>query len=433
MPMINEATEEHATSVVPAHQTVGGFGIGMINGNLAFAVPGLITGLEVGTALGFTDSLFAFIIGGFLLSVLGILTGLVGRYNRLTSYMTMKFVFGTKGANVISLAFVLSLLGWYGVNIDLFSEVTLTLLKQQLELSPPAWLLEVALGILITMTTIWGFKLLEKVSNLFVPILATILVFMLYHTLTWQTEVINSEFSPVILSFGEAVSAVVGSFIVSVVLMPDFTRFARTNRDTVTASFLPFLGLSSFVYIVSALAGILLMETDILNVMLTLGLSYFAFALLIISSWVTNVVNLYSIGLGLNALFNNISEWKLIVIAGILGTLASTMNLLNAFTDFLFGLAIIFTPVAAVYVVDFFIVQRKSCYQIDTLDHQPSFNYTALGAWLIGVVFTYLANAFNITLLVVEALDAFAITATTYYFLHRLGLHQQTITTNILK
>ena len=50
------------------------------------------------------------------------------------------------------------------------------------------------------------------------------------------------------LLFSEAVASVVGSFVVGVVLMPDFTRFARTDGDTVTASFLPFMGISSFVY-----------------------------------------------------------------------------------------------------------------------------------------------------------------------------------------
>ncbi|MDO6718741.1 cytosine permease [Psychrosphaera sp. 1_MG-2023] len=413
----DDVIQNYTTTPVPLNKTVGGVGIGMINGNLAFAVPGLITGLEIGTSLGFKDSLMAFILGGLILSILGYVTGLVGRYNRLTSYMTMKFVFGIKGANLISFAFVLSLLGWYGVNIDLFSEVSLALLQQEFDLSPPVWLLEICLGIIITITTIWGFTLLEKVSNLFVPILALILVFMLYQTLTWQGPTSTSTFIPYELSFGEAVSAVVGSFIVSVVLMPDFTRFAKTNKDTAISSFLPFLGLSSFVYIVSAMSGILLMESDVLNVMLTLGLGLFAFTLLIISSWVTNVVNLYSIGLGLSSVFTKIAERKLVVIAGLFGTAASTLNLLDSFTDFLFSLAIIFTPVAAIYVVDFFIINQKRIYKIEKLSDIKDFNVSAITAWMFGVVATYLSNQSGISFSGVEAIDAFVISAGVYWFL----------------
>jgi len=413
--------QDYTTTPVPQDKTVGGVGIGMINGNLAFAVPGLITGLEIGTSLGFENSLTAFILGGLILSILGFVTGLVGRYNRLTSYMTMKFVFGVKGANLISFAFVLSLLGWYGVNIDLFSEVSLSLLKQEFNYSPSIWLLEICLGILITCTTIWGFKLLELVSNVFVPILALILVYMLYQTLTWQAPITNSNFIPYELTFGEAVSAVVGSFIVSVVLMPDFTRFARTGRDTAISSVLPFLVLSSFVYIVSAMTGLLLMESNVLNVMLTLGLGMFAFALLIISSWVTNVINLYSIGLGLSSIYIKTSGTKLVIVAGVLGTAASTLNILNSFTDFLFSLAIIFTPVAAIYVIDFFIINKKRKYQIENLTNVSDFNLSALTAWLFGVIITYCSNQYDISFSGVEAIDAFAISSVIYLFICKLN------------
>ena len=412
--------QNYTMTPVPLNKTVGGFGIGMINGNLAFAVPGLITGLEIGTSLGIKESLVAFIFGGLILSILGYITGLVGRYNRLTSYMTMKFVFGLKGANLISFAFVLSLLGWYGVNIDLFSEVSLSLLEREFNYSPPVWLLEICLGVLITTTTIWGFTLLERVSNLFVPLLALILMYMLYQILTWQTVKHDPTFVPYELNFGEAVSAVVGSFIVSVVLMPDFTRYARTNKDTAISSFLPFLGLSSFVYIVSAMAGILLMESDVLNVMLTLGLGFFAFGLLIISSWTTNVVNLYSIGLGLNSVFTRVTEWKLVIIAGVLGTAASTLNLLNSFTDFLFSLAIIFTPVAAIYVIDFFVLNKMRIYQIETLVKINNYNFSALTAWLFGVVATYVLNQNGISFTGVEAIDAFTVSSIVYWLLSQM-------------
>jgi len=419
MAKIENRVEDYVTSPVPESKTVGGFSIGMINGNLAFAVPGLITGIEVGAALGIAKSLMVFFVGGLILSVLATITGLVGRINRLSSYMTMKFVFGEKGANFITFAFILSLLGWYGVNIDLFSEVMLVLVRQEFGLSPPIWLLEVLLGILITCTTIWGFRILERISSLFVPVLAVILFVMLYQVLEHPTSQLFSYSGTHDLSFGQAVSIVVGSFVVSVVLMPDFTRFAKTSKDVVVASFLPFMGLSSFVYIISAMAGIVLQETDILNIMLTLGLGFFAFLLLIISSWVTNVVNLYSIGLGLNAIKANTKEWKLIVLAGVLGTLASTLNLLNSFTDFLFGLSIIFTPVAAIYVVNFFIVRRRKVYKLEALAKLDNFQLKALLVWGLGVISSYLLTYFSFTFSGIEAVDAFALTALFYLLANR--------------
>ena len=420
MSKTNELFDDYATEAVPEDKTVSGFRIGMINGNLAFAVPGLLTGLEVGTSLGFQQSVLAFLVGGVLLSLMGFITGWVGQQNRFTSYMLLKFVFGTRGASVISLAFVISLLGWYGVNIDLFSEVTSTFLQNEFDTELPIWLMEVALGLVITLTTIWGFVLLDKLSGYFVPLLAVILCYMLYQTLSWQQPIPPTDYVATALSFGEAVTAVVGSFIVSVVIMPDLSRFARHKMDAAVASVFPFLGLSSFVYLVSALAGVLLGEADVLVVMLTLGLGTFAFILLIVSSWVTNVLNLYSAGLGLKALTPKVEHWVLVVIAGVLGTLVSSINLLDSFTSFLFGLAIIFTPVAAIYSTDFFFIRKQTRYQLSELDTAEPINYSALIAWALGVLFTYTANHYTVSFSGIEAVDACVVTVLCYLGLRRV-------------
>jgi cytosine permease len=413
---LDDLLEDYATTPVPEGKTVGGVRIGMINGGLAFAVPGLITGIEIGKALGLVQSIYAFLLGGLILSILGTVTGLVGMHNRLTSCMTMKFVFGNIGANVLSFAFVLSLLGWYGVNIDLFSEVTLQLFLNIFDFSPAIWLLEILIGILVTLTTIWGFKLLEKISSMFVPILFLLVVYMLYKSIGYVTPDVKIASNNVSFTFGEAVSAVVGSFIVSVVLMPDFTRFSASKKDTVVASFLPFFLLSTFVYIASAMAGIAVNDDDILHIMLTLGLGGLAFVLLIVSSWVTNVVNLYSSALGLNAINPKWHEWKLIIIAGVLGTVAASFNLLDSFTNFLFSLSVIFTPVAAIYVVDFFIIRKKHSYDVSSLKDIEAVNWVAILSWFVGILVSVMTNKGIITITTIEVCDAILITVPVYYF-----------------
>jgi cytosine permease len=403
---IDDLFEDYATTPVPDHKTVGGFGIGMINGGLAFAVPGLITGLEIGNALGLKNAIYAFILGGLILSVLGVATGLVGMHNRLASCMTMKFVFGKYGANFISIIFIFSLLGWYGVNIDLFSSVTRQLSHQLFNYSPSIFWLEIIIGVVITLTTIWGFKLIERISNWFVPLLFLVVVYMLFQSIGYEQVPKQEVITVYELGFGEAVSVVVGSFIVSVVLMPDFTRFAKTKSDTVVASFLPFFVLSTFVYIVSAIAGLAVKDDDILVVMLTLGLGGFAFFLLIVSSWVTNVVNLYSAALGLNSINPKFAEWKVIVLMGGVGTIVASFNLLESFTEFLFGLSIIFTPVAAIYVIDFFLIRKNKPYQIENLVDEKKFNVQALLAWFLGIIISMLSNQGYIKITSIEVCDA---------------------------
>lgn len=417
----SDILEDYATTPVPDDKTVGGVRIGMINGGLAFAVPGLITGLEIGKALGLEQSIYAFLLGGLILSILGYVTGLVGMYNRLASCMMMKFVFGNVGANILSFAFVLSLLGWYGVNIDVFSGVIYELIQDTYNYSVTIWMLEIIIGVLITLTTILGFKLLEKLSTLLVPILFLIVVYMLYQSFGYSPNDLSIPSESTNFTFGEAVSAVVGSFIISVVLMPDFTRFSSTKKDTAIASFLPFILINNFVYISAAIAGLAVLNNDILQVMLALGLGAFAFVLLIISGWVTSVINLYSAALGLSSITQRWPEWKIIIFVGILGTFVASLNLLDNFTDFLFGLSTIFTPVAAIYVVDFFLIRKKGLYLIENLTAVRRVNVMALIAWVVGIIVSMLTNQGYFTLTTIEVCDSLLITAPVYFLLMKIN------------
>ncbi len=412
-------SQDYATTKVPESATTGGLSIGMINGSLAFSVPGLITGVEVGNALGLLHSIHAFLIGGLILSILGAFTGIVGAKNRYTSCITLKFVFGEYGAALISTLFVFALLGWYSVNLDLFSTSLQQLSKQTIDVELSLSLVEALIGVLITIATIWGFNLIEKLSNYLVPIMVMVLFYMLYQSISFDFVIAEpTQSTP--MSFGEAVSIIVGSFIVSVVLMPDFSRFAKTSRDAITASFLPFLGISSFVYVISAIAGVAVSNDDILSIMLMLGLGYLAFFLLISASFITNVVNLYSAALGANAINMKWKKRNLVIVLGIAGTVVASFNLLDNFTDFLFSLSIVFTPVAAIYVVDYFFVRNQVAYQPHELERGNKVNIIALTAWGFGILSSLSVNQGFFTLTSIEVFDAIIISSAIYYLLvHR--------------
>ena len=58
---------------------------------------------------------------------------------------------------MVNLAFAVSLLGWFGVNIDLFSAALLRLMNDVPGVSATPWLVELFAGTVMTITTIYGF------------------------------------------------------------------------------------------------------------------------------------------------------------------------------------------------------------------------------------------------------------------------------------
>ena len=96
------------------------------------------------------------------------------------------------------------------------------------------------------------------------------------------------------ISFGRAISSVVGAVIVGAVILPDITRFIRHWTGAVYVVLISYLFIELIVTGAGGLAGAALEDEDLLNIMLTLGIGWAAFAIVIFGSWVLNSLNLYS-------------------------------------------------------------------------------------------------------------------------------------------
>lgn len=404
---MSDYLQDYARTRVPQDRTIGGVRIGMINGVLVFAVPGLVAGIQIGGAVGLERGIRAFLLGGLFLSVVGTVIGIIGVRNRVSSYVLTQFVFGRMGANVLNLAIAIALLGWYGVNMDLLSATLQQLGEQLFDYRPTGWIVEIAAGVVMTITAIFGFQLLEKLASFMVPILFLLTTYLgIKSYLVFDGDfqrVIAGSFS---MTDGEAVTAIVGGFIVSAVLMSDFTRFARKDSDAAIAAFLPFLLLSSVAYLSAAIAAIVLQQADILIILLTMGLGVGALGLVFFSTWITNVVNLYSCSLSLASVVRGRKHWHLTIVAGVFGTVAAMLNILENFTTFLFGLSIIFAPIGGIFIADFYILRAMKAYPLESLESDRSTRIISLVAWGTGTGVAVLSSQSVLTLTGFEVADA---------------------------
>jgi len=155
---MNVESEEFATEPVPQEHTVGWVRVGLISAMVAFSLPTFVTGAEVFLAIDNARAVPAILIGCGLLTVIASISGSIGARTHLSSYMLARVAFGTRGAALVNIAFAISLLGWFGVNIDLFSGAILRLLQDTVGVSAQPWVVELFAGTVMTATTIYGFK-----------------------------------------------------------------------------------------------------------------------------------------------------------------------------------------------------------------------------------------------------------------------------------
>mgnify|MGYP001492599359 FL=1 len=410
-------SREFSTAPVPDEHTVSWVRVALIASMVAFSLPVFLTGVEIAISFSPLRTLEVFVVGTVILTVIGCITAAIGTNTRLSSYMLNRIAFGSHGAALVNVAFAISLLGWFGVNIDLFSGAVQRLTVDIYAVSVPAWPIEISAGIIMTVTTVYGFRAINTLSALLIPVLIAVTAQLIVGSLTDQslTEIMSTP-SVNQLSFGDGVSAVVGAAIVGAVILPDITRFVGHWSGAIFVVLTSYLVIQFIVISAGGLSATSLGDDDLLNIMLTLGIGWAAFAIVIFGSWVLNSLNLYSAMLSVEATVPSLNNKLLIILIGSLGTLAAFMNILDNFLSFLFYLAVIFVPVSGVIIVDYLIL-RRSAYHEDRLLLEQKSRPKAIAAWGLGACVALMGSWHWLSITNIAALDAMIVAAVVYFLL----------------
>ncbi len=389
--------------------------IAAVAGMVGFSIPTFLTGQEVAASMAPSEAIWALVLGSLVIFAIGGTIGMIGARTRMSSYLLIRLAFGDKGAGLVNVAFAISLLGWFGLNINLFAQAVGRLSAELFGLHLPELFLASFAGFCMTVTTLVGFKAINWLSTLMVPILAFVTLWLMMSALGQQdlATVMASSVEPT-LTVGGGVSAIVGAIIVGAIILPDITRFAKTTAGAVGTAFIAYVPIQLFVMGAAGLAGSLAPESEFLDILIDLGLGAGAMIIVIAGSWALNSLNLYSTVLSVKATFPSLNRTVLTVALGALGVLFALLNILESFIDFLIYLSAIFVPVAGVLVVDYLVVRRDH-YALENLGEGPAINIRAFAAWVVGAGFAIgeIGGTFA-SPTGFPALEAAAITALTY-------------------
>lgn len=412
---MSEQLNEFEAVAVSDDQLVAWPRVAAVASMVAFSLPTFITGLEVSLGLSPSGTVQALIIGSLIIFAIGAIMGAIGSKTRMSSYLLIRVAFGDRGAAIVNIAFAISLLGWFGININLFAEAAFGLCNHLFGFSPSIGVLTVLAAVFMTALTSFGFRTINLLSSLMVPVLAVVTALLIYESLQIRSfaEILSAPKEPT-LTIGEGISAIVGAIIVGAIILPDITRFIRKWSGAIAVAFIAYVIVQIVVMGAASLAYGATGSADILQIMLQFGLGIGAFIIVIAGSWVLNSLNLYSTVLSIKATMPRLNQLMLILGLGTLGAGAAFLNLLDHFVVFLVYLSIIFVPVAGVIIADFGLIRRSS-YKIDTLDNNRSFAVKAFIAWALGAVAALIMSENLIpSLSGAPAIDAMALAGMTY-------------------
>ena len=411
---IAEHFDESARSTVSLDETVSGWSLGLVLVGICLTLPSLYTGANAAQNLGVLGTAKAVGLASAVLACMSIPAAIVGAQSRLSSYMIIKFVFGLKGANYVNALLALTLLGWFAVTAGFFGQTLSIAVAEIFGSSPPVWVLTLVSSLLILLTTLFGFKAMDRLATFAVPLLVLFLTYVAYlsvDSVSVRELVMRAGDNPDY--FSTAVSTVIGTLIVGVVLMPDLSRYARSTRDCYTASIVG-NGMGNFFSMVIAVfpamvTGLL----DPMAFMIAMGLLGSAFFILVFATWTTNAINLYSTTLATAVIAPRAPEWKLMVGCCVIGTGLAMAGIADYFISFLEWLGVIVPPVAGVYLTDYFVLQRKD-FNLQLLTKVEDYATPAIVAWLTATCLSAVAFMIDFSVTGIASLDALLLTIPLY-------------------
>lgn len=413
MSKLDRLVEDYAKIPVPEGKTVAGFRVGLVLIGVAISLPVFLIGINIGQEQGLAGSAVAFCAGGVLLAIFACFTGIVGARSRLTTYMLIEYAFGVTGAKLVNLLLAGTLLGWFGVNSYLFGDATVHALADIYGLRFNLDLAIILGCALMIATTIFGFKAMDFLALLAVPLLIAIMAYVVFISLnnvSWDqmTDVRAGH-----MSMGMAISAIVGGYMVGVTIFPDMTRYVKGRDQAIIASIVGLAFGFPLVLMAAAVPGIATGKTDLMAIIIGFGLGAPALGVLIFSTWTTNITNLYGVGLSFSSLFGTHKSWVMVAVGGGLGTIAALVGITSELITFLIFLSIAIPPIASIYVIHFFTLFRRG-HAVSEFVKMPGVRYSAMAAWATGSVVAFGAARGFWTFTSIPACDSIVASAIIY-------------------
>ncbi len=408
----NIFANNYARDTVPESEFVTGRSTTVVLIGLMLTLPMFVLGAEVLTSLGATQGVAAIFIAGSLVAGLASVTGFIGARTRLSTYSIIIAPFGALGAKLpIALLSVVAV-GWFGVTVGFFGEAIDVTLREITNVDGPVWVYCIAGGALMTGIVLFGYRGIDLLNRLAVPLLALVLLWSGANLLERSPldELWTAQARPdaSIKSFGLGISAVLGILAAVAGGMPDLTRFVRSSRAVIAACVLSFASISMVFTILAGAPSLLTGSTDFTSNLIAIGLGAPALVTLILATWTTNIVNLYAASLSLGRLVENRPDWMLTVGAGALGTVLALAGITHIFIKLLFIISAMVPPIAGVYIAHYFLTGEAGDVRGDRI------RFSAFAAWVFGGSVALATTFSQLSLSTVPAIDALAAAALTY-------------------
>ncbi|PIE55342.1 MAG: cytosine permease [Dethiosulfovibrio peptidovorans] len=380
-----ESNQDYPLVEVPSSARVSTFSLSMVLAGFTFFTSVMWAGGKLGVSYKFWPDLFyVVILGNFLLGLYAATLAYIAHSTGLHSGLLGRFVFGNKGSRWSDFLYGFTQIGWYAWGTALIAKLFVQLLHLPENLILP---LMIFFGFFFVWTAYRGYKAMELLSIVTVPLMTALILWSIWLAtkkvggIAGLEKIVPTES----MSFAQALTLVFGTFVAGATQSTNWSRFSRTGRAAVIASFVAFFIGNGLMIFAGAYGSYTYQEPDIVKVLTLQGLSVPAFILLIANVWTTQDNEIYCFSVaGCN--FFRTEKRKMITLVGAgIAIVLAIGGIYNQLIPFIMISGTVIPPIGGTMFADWLIKHKRRYPKIAETEFQ-NFNYTGISAYIAGAL-----------------------------------------------
>ncbi|MFO7246290.1 MAG: cytosine permease [Thermaerobacter sp.] len=377
---------DYPLAQVPASARRNFWSLTVVLLGFTFFTPTMLAGAQVGAAFTFGEFLSVLVVGSLILGgYVGALSA-VGAHTGLTTVLMSRYTLGTAGAKWADLLLGGTQVGWYGVTAATFGE----LVAQAFGLQQYTWLLMILGGVLMGITAYYGYRGMEILSYVSVPMLFILAFWVTARSLDevggWAGMFAQRPVET--MTWATAITIIVGTFASGGTQTPNWSRFSKSWQQALLAGLIAFFLGNGVMLFFGAVGAIAFQEADFVNVLMKMGLVFWGLVFMVLNLWTTNDNTAYAFGVA-GAEFFNVPTKKPFIIGGIvIGIILAITGIYNALIAWLSFLGTFIPPLGGVILGDYLFYWRGKLPPLESMRFR-TVRWSAVVAYLLGTAAAY--------------------------------------------
>ncbi len=379
---------EFSLCTVPENERKSYISLTIVWTGFVFVITSMMAGGGLSAGLNFRGIVLAVVLGNVFLSAIAIAVSYIASKTGLTFALLTKYSFGDRGSRIASMFVPIVNIGWYTIQAATYGHF----IAQAFHLGGTVELLCMAISaIIMGIFAMKGIKAISILGYIAIPAI----IFLSLATSIRAVGMVGidgiANYVPYEnISIVNGITIVIGTWILSTATcIADIMRYAKSTKSAIAATVTGLLGGNIFMILCGTLTAIAVGDSDLTNVLLSMGLLIPCLILMTTNIFTTNASNLYSTSLNLSNAFK-MDRKKIILVILIVSALATLFRpyQISFLFTFLNLLGTIVPPLPGIILADYFIIHHGRYEKLENVEFH-SFNIIPWISWAVSLVLIF--------------------------------------------